>query len=128
MLDPTKSPILERTAVFVAIAVVCDVWWALSAPYMAAFFGIVLGDSDRALVGQVVSAIINVFLLVVGFFFGTSVGRRQQEDSINKLASTAKTAQEALTPVAAAVASAVAPDTANAKTSATKDGNTPSAD
>jgi hypothetical protein len=103
VLDATKSDRLERLAVFVGVAIVCQVTLAHFMPYVAAYLKITLTDSDRALVSQIVSAEINVLLILVGFLFGTSLGRKQNEDTINKQADAMNKAQTALTPIVSAV-------------------------
>lgn len=98
MLDPNKSPMLERVGAVVALSVVVLMAWSLLLPFIAAQYHLTLTESDRALLSQVETTINNVFIAVVSFFFGASVGNRSKDESISKLVSTAQSAQAALTP------------------------------
>lgn len=88
-MDPNRSEKLEWLAIFVGVSIMVQMGMALLVPYIAAYLHIQLNDSDRALIGQAASAVINVLMILVGFLFGTSAGRKQQEDSLNKIANIA---------------------------------------
>lgn len=89
MIDPNKSPLLERVAAFFAVATVTNLFIAQLLPYASSYFHITLGEADRTMVSQVQSAVINLAMLLAGYFWGTTSGRSKMEDSVNKLATAA---------------------------------------
>jgi hypothetical protein len=101
-LDPTTSPLIERTGAFVAITVMFLMAWCLALPYMTAYFNLQITDTDHAALSQIETTISNVFVAVASFFFGASVGTRKKDDTIQTLAATADKAQNALPIVAGA--------------------------
>jgi hypothetical protein len=102
-LDPTTSPLIERTGAFVAVTVVCLMGWCLVLPYITAYFNIQVSDADHAAQNQIQTTISNVFVAVVSFFFGASAGTRKKDETIQTLATTADKAQNALPAVIGAV-------------------------
>lgn len=98
MLDPQKFQKLEGLAVFFGRAIMMLLFVSYIAPYFAVYFGVALGDSDRAIISQIVSAEINVLLIIVGFLFGTSLGKTQQEATNTALATTNATLATAASP------------------------------
>jgi predicted anti-sigma-YlaC factor YlaD len=106
-IDPTKSPLLEKMAAVGIVWVFAMMSFSLVLPYTASYFHLTINEADRALVNSIVSAINNAFVWVLGFLYGQSVGSRQKDATISTAVTTAAKAQDALTPIVAAVAPVV---------------------
>lgn len=93
----TERTLLERSGMMFAGAVVLMVAFVTAAPYL----GYVPQGSESTLTLHlsVVQTILNVFLLVAGFFFGTSVGTLKKDTAIADQASTIQQAQSVLAPL-----------------------------
>lgn len=98
-LDPTTSPLIERTGAIVAITVLMLMGLCLILPFVAAHYNLQISSSDQAALSQIETTISNVFVAVVSFFFGASAGTRKKDDTVATLAATAAKAQDALPPV-----------------------------
>lgn len=83
VLDPSKpSPLLERIAAVGILWVFMMMSFSLVLPYLSNFLHITINEADRALVNNIVSAINNAFVWVLGFLYGQSVGSRQKDATI----------------------------------------------
>ena len=102
-LDPTTSPLIERTGAIVAVTVLILMGLCLLLPYAAAHYGLQINDSDHAALSQIQTTIGNVFVAIVSFFFGASAGTKKKDDTVATLAATNAKAQDALAPLPSAV-------------------------
>lgn len=96
MIDPTKSKWLDVVGGFVAVAVTTMMGFITMAPYLGYA---PIPSVDAAIVSQHQTTIQNVFIAIVSFFFGTSVGTRQKDSTIDSQAKTISAAQNALAPL-----------------------------
>lgn len=91
VIDAQRSKLLEAMAALGVGWVFAMMSFLLVLPYVAAYLHLDIGDADRALVSNTVSAINNAFVWVLGFLYGQSVGGRQKDQTISTLTSTAAT-------------------------------------
>jgi hypothetical protein len=84
MIDPNKSAALERAAVFLVVAVVFLIGWAMTLPYLAVYLDISLSEALQAMFGNIVSVLENVLVMIVSFFFGATLNRSRDADTTNK--------------------------------------------
>jgi hypothetical protein len=115
-----KSPLLERMAAIGVVWVFSMMTFCLVLPYCASYLGIAISEADRALVNNIVSAVNNAFVWVLGFLYGQSVGTRQKDAALATSVNTNANLQAALTPSAQA-----SPDPAGDKNAGPVDSTTP---
>jgi hypothetical protein len=84
VIDPNKSPALERAAVFLVVAIVFLIAWSMTLPYLAVYLNINLSDALQAMFGNIVSVLENVLVMIVSFFFGATLNRSRDADTTNK--------------------------------------------
>ena len=100
MSTPLDSPAnqrwMENVAAFLAVSIASTQIFITIAPYVGF---VVSQGNDLTLMAQQQTIIQNVFVAIVAFFFGASVGTRKKDEAINTLSSTAAKAQDALAPV-----------------------------
>lgn len=84
---------MERCAVGVIASVTAAFIFTVIAPY----FGLT-PKGEVSSISQQQTIVQNVFISIVSFLIGASVGTRKKDDTIQTLSTTAATAQNALTP------------------------------
>lgn len=73
---------LQRMAAFGVVWVFLCMFVVLCMPYAAALLHIELGDFERSLVNNTVSAINNAFFVVLGYLYGKSTGTQAKDDAL----------------------------------------------
>lgn len=84
IIDPSKSPLMEKCAAFVIVSITFLFGWVVIAPY----FGYTLSQADLTLVSSVQNTLQNVFLLIMGFLFGSAMKNQAKDDTIASLTAT----------------------------------------
>lgn len=86
---------VERLGLIVGIALVLNMSFMTVAPYT-----FVVAPSAARLIDQQQTILQSIFMVLVGYLWGNSAGNKTKDSTIETLASTAATAQAALTPLA----------------------------
>lgn len=95
-MDPIrKASALDRTGAVIALAVIAVYAFTVIAPY---FLPATTNPDLIQLLDRNKGTVDTVTVAVVMFFFGASVGRSRDAESIHALAQTAQSAQAALSP------------------------------
>lgn len=99
---PVHLPLMERLAFWAGMGLMLLLAVTTMAPYACAWQGAQCHVPDNLvrLLDQNQNTVQNLAIYLFGFLFGTSVGKRKQEDTIDTLAKTAQTAGAALSGVA----------------------------
>jgi hypothetical protein len=95
MADASPShEFVERLGLIVGVALVLNMSFMTVAPYV-----FTISPVAQRLIDQQQTILQSIFMVLVGYLWGNSAGNKTKDDTIGTLATTAKSAQEALAPV-----------------------------